>query len=172
VGYDRDERRLDETTEAIRLTAEVIRGEGVQPALHPHVGTWIETEPEIQYVLDSIPPITLSLGPDTGHLAWAGMRPEHFVREHADRIVAVHIKDVRVDVARRSTDSDLDYRQTVAAGIWAEPGQGDLDLESVLDALPDPRMWVVIEVDRPSDGDVESSLATSANWARALHTAS
>ena len=38
---------------------EAMRAEGVRPALHPHVGTWVETERECRAVLDAVEPDSL-----------------------------------------------------------------------------------------------------------------
>ena len=43
--------------------------------LHPHVATAIEVEDEVHRVLREIEESILGVGPDTGHLTWAGMDP-------------------------------------------------------------------------------------------------
>jgi hypothetical protein len=50
-----------------------VGGIGGSLALHPHVGTWIETEQEMESVLAAVPNTALRFRPDTGHLTWAGM---------------------------------------------------------------------------------------------------
>jgi len=40
--------------------------------LHQHVGTWIETAAEVDWLMERLDPELVALGPDTGHLAWAG----------------------------------------------------------------------------------------------------
>ncbi|MEV0288785.1 hypothetical protein AB0H36_32090 [Kribbella sp. NPDC050820] len=70
-GYGGDA-LLPKVVAGVGVAAEAITSEGVTPALHPHVGSTIETEPEIRAVLDAVPASILSIGPDTGHLAWAG----------------------------------------------------------------------------------------------------
>jgi inosose dehydratase len=72
------------------------------PAAAPHVGSTVETEPEVRAVLDAIPSSDLSFGPDIGHLAWAGMTPSKIMADYADRIVAMHLKDVHLDQASSS----------------------------------------------------------------------
>ena len=73
VGADADDRRLQAVIDRLGAAAEAITSEGVRPALHPHVGTWIETEAETESVLAAVPDTVLGFGPDTGHLTWAGM---------------------------------------------------------------------------------------------------
>jgi hypothetical protein len=38
-------------------------------------------------------------GTVTGHLAWAGVDPAAFMTQYADRIAAVHLKDVHLEMA-------------------------------------------------------------------------
>jgi inosose dehydratase len=137
----------------------------VTPCLHPHVGSWVETEAEIEEVVALTDPTLVALGPDTGHLAWAGVDPVEFAKRHAPRIRGLHLKDVRLAIARAPELRAADYRTVVAAGLWAEPGHGDLDLLGVLETLaPELDGWVVVEVDRPSTGSPFESARLSAAW--------
>jgi inosose dehydratase len=161
--------------EALNAVGELMLKHDVTPCLHPHVGSWIETEAEIEEVLDLTNPALVALGPDTGHLAWAGVDPVEFARRHKSRIRGLHLKDVRLGVAHAPELRAADYRSVVAAGLWAEPGRGDLDLLGVLETLsPDYDGWVVVEVDRPSAASPLESARVSAEWVAALprhHTA-
>ena len=38
-------------------------------------------------------PDVIGVGPDTGHLRWAGIDPAPFIRRYADRMGGIHIKD-------------------------------------------------------------------------------
>lgn len=46
VGAKADQGRLEMLTGHLAKVAEAMKGEGVKAALHPHVGTWVETEAE------------------------------------------------------------------------------------------------------------------------------
>ena len=137
----------------------------VTPCLHPHVGSWIETEDEIEEILSLTDPDLVALGPDTGHLAWVGVDPVEFVKRHTRRVRGLHLKDMRLEVAREPDLRTADYRTVIAAGLWAEPGRGDLDLIGVLETLaPAFDGWVIVEVDRPSAGSPFESASVSAEW--------
>lgn len=163
-GRDHDAARLDIIIENLRLTAQVMVKEGVTPCLHQHVGTLIETPEEVESVLAKIEPNLLLLGPDTGHLAWAGADPVDFVRRHSDRIGAVHLKDVHLDVARKGRDRGEDYWQIARRHVWTEPGQGDLQLEEVVAALHGFHGWFVIEVDIADQPTAFESATVSWHW--------
>lgn len=156
VGFDAV--RLGRIVENLAAVAGVMVSEGVTPCLHQHVGTWIETEAETVAVLDRIDPALLLVGPDTGHLAWAGVDPAQFIQRYPDRIGAVHLKDMRAAVKERPGD----YRTTVARHLWTEPGRGDVDFAAVLGVLASFDGWFVVEVDLADQPTPKESAAFSA----------
>ncbi len=169
VGADADEARLGEIARTLELIGRETSKHGVTACLHQHVGTWIETEDEYEWLLARLDPQQIALGPDTGHLAWAGADPVELVGRHRERVRAAHLKDIRLDVARTTRGTDATYKQVVAQGLWAEPGLGDLDLDGFLAALPeDFAGWIVVEVDKPSLPTPEESVAASARWVQSV----
>lgn len=167
VGAAFDAGRLDRVIDMIGRSAEVLRAEGVRAGLHNHIGTWIETEHEIESTLAAIPADLLGASFDIGHLAWAGIDPVAMVRRHADRVLDLHLKDLDLSVAERSRLTPTPYREATDAGIFLEPGLGDLDLDAVLAALPEEWAgWTIIEVDRASMDPIASA-AVSWEWTAA-----
>ena len=144
VGHGFDPGRLAVVVDGIALCCAAMRDEGVTAALHPHVGGWVETEHEVRAVL--------AFGPDTGHMSWAGMDVPAVLRDYADRIVGVHLKDTFAAGIARAAAEDLDYQTATEPGrIWAEPGLGDVDLAACLAAFPAGFAGdYMIEVDVPS----------------------
>ena len=166
VGAGFEASRLNKVIEAIAATAAAITSEGLRPCFHPHVGSWIETPAEIRALLNSVGPESISFGPDTGHILWAGGDPAQLVSEYADRVGAVHLKDVHLAVGTSSQGVGDDYWQTTyEKHVWTEPGRGDVDFAAVLAALPSTyRGWFVVEVDVPDGMSKENSTLTSARW--------
>jgi inosose dehydratase len=169
VGVQADAARLAEIARTLELVGRETSKHGVTACLHQHVGTWIETEDEYEWLLERLDPEQIALGPDSGHLSWAGIDPCELVRRHGNRVRAAHLKDVRLDVARSTRGTDATYKQVVAKGLWAEPGLGDLELDEFLASLPDGFAgWIVIEVDKPSLPTPEESVAACARWLAAV----
>ena len=167
VGADFDEARLQATIDNLGLAAEAITAEGVRPALHPHVGSLIEVEDEVRRLLEAIPAGVLGFGPDTGHLSWAQMDPAAVMADYADRIAAVHLKDVHLDQAQQARAAGADYHKAARHDftVWTEPGRGDVDLQAALDALPESFAgWVMVEVDVPEAASNLESTQISAAW--------
>ena len=101
-GAGPDAERLSRIGEHIGVAARAMTAEGVRPCLHPHAGSWIETADEADAVLAAVDPAVLLLGPDNGHLTWAGADPVAYVARHAERIGALHIKDVHLNALEES----------------------------------------------------------------------
>ncbi|MFF2331390.1 MULTISPECIES: sugar phosphate isomerase/epimerase family protein [unclassified Streptomyces] len=169
-GHDARPDRLAHVAAHLAEAAGALRAEGVVPALHPHVGSWVETARETAAVLDAAGP-DLAFGPDTGHLAWAGAPLSDILGRYRDRVAGLHVKDMSLAAARTGGQAGLDYRSTVAGGLWREPGDGDLDLIALVAGLgADDDCWIVVEVDH-SRLDPRAGLARSAAWVRRLDTA-
>ncbi|WP_217567282.1 sugar phosphate isomerase/epimerase [Streptomyces sp. GbtcB7] len=166
VGHLADPDRLERVRDLLAEIAGIIRAQGITPAFHPHVGTWAETEEETRFVLDTVDASVLAFGPDLGHLAWAGANPVHLVREYADRVASVHLKDLNLGLAAQARDAGWDYRKTVLAGLWSEPGLGNADIQGFVDALPDDfDGWLIVEVDRGAQPTPEDSVRICGEWA-------
>ena len=119
---------------------------GITAVLHPHVGTMIETGPEIERVLDgSRIPLCL----DTGHVLIGGTDPATLAGHAAGRIAHVHAKDVDHGLAKRVQAGELTYTDAVRANLYRPIGDGDVDFAAVAAALTGAGYdgWWVLEQD-------------------------
>lgn len=164
VGADFSQDRLDELTDLIDEAVDVLNAEGVKPGLHNHVGTWIETQHEYEHVLQSIDAARLGAAFDIGHLEWAGISAKDAIAKWSERVQDLHLKDLDLDLARRSREEGLTYERATDLGLYLEPGLGQIDLRGTLEALPEGwDGWVIIEVDRASMDPIASARHT-AGW--------
>lgn len=168
VGADFSPDRLALAIENCGIACQVLQSEGLRPLHHSHVGGVFETEAEISALLDQLGPDVLGIGPDTGHLRWAGADPVALIRRYADRIGGIHIKDVFADYLDPASRTGLSYREVTATQrVWAEPGLGVLDFDAVVAAMPaDYDGDYMIEVDVPSVDSRYESHRMSFDWAR------
>ena len=105
---------------------------GITAVLHPHVGTMVETENDINHVLEGSK-ILFCL--DTGHMIIGGTDPVEFARQHSDRVAHSHLKDVNLAVAKRVQDGEITYYQGILAGMYVPLGEGDVDIRSIVTSL-------------------------------------
>lgn len=163
-GAGADAAWLGAAIEGLRQVSVAMVEEGIHPCLHPHVATAIETETEAEAVLAAIGPELLLVGPDVGHLAWAGTDPVAFIRRHRHRLGALHIKDMHSAVAAEGRSKELSHNEIIWRNLWATPGNGDLDCEGVLDLLGDFQGWIVAEIDIADAPTVDEVAQKAYNW--------
>jgi inosose dehydratase len=130
----------------LRALADLVAGEGLTLVVHPHVGTLLESAADVDRAL------TFTDVPwcyDTGHLLIGGVDPVQFVRDHAERIGHVHLKDVNALLAARVRGGELSLVQATHMGLFRPLGDGDARLDEVLALLEQKEYerWLVLEQD-------------------------
>jgi sugar phosphate isomerase/epimerase len=81
--------------------------------------------------------LALGLNFDPSHLVWQGLEPHLFIREFADRIYHVHMKDVAVTLDGKSgiLGSFLPFGDNRRGWNFRSLGHGDVDFEAVIREL-------------------------------------
>ena len=122
---------------------------GVSICFHNHVGSFIETRAEMDKLFSLVDRSVVFLGPDFGHLAWAGDDVVSLCRDYKDAIKTVHIKDINPDVLKEGVAQGWDYKQFSDHGIFTELGTGFVDLKGSLDVLGGANFpgWIIVETD-------------------------
>ncbi len=166
VGADFDEGRLSRAIERVGQACAALQSAGIRPLHHSHVGGVFETEAEIVRLLDDLGPDVIGVGPDTGHLRWAGIDPATFIARYADRIGGIHIKDCFPDYLDHADERSY-HGLAETKRLWAEPGRGVVDFDAVLRALPaDYDGDLMIEIDEPSVDSRYESHRIAFEWAQ------
>lgn len=144
--------------------------EGVRCCFHNHVGTVIETRSEFERLLALVDPAVLFLGPDTGHMAWAGDDVLAFFKDYAPRIKTLHIKDINAQVAEQGRREGWDYRTFSAHGIWTELGEGAIDFPAIFATLKAAGFqgWAIVETDVTQKSSPLESAIISREYLRGL----
>jgi inosose dehydratase len=149
-GYDERPSLTDDEWQALFETAGLIRDiaakHGLRAVLHPHVGTHVESEAEVErFLAGSDLPLCL----DTGHLLIGGTDPVGLAKRHADRIGHLHLKDVRGELAEAVRAGKLPYAEAVGKGLYVPLGEGDVDIEALVKFVHEAgyRGWYVLEQD-------------------------
>jgi inosose dehydratase len=117
---------------------------------HYHAGTGVFYEREIDYLMENTSPELISLLLDTGHAVFAGINPLHLISKYGERILYVHLKDIRPEVLNRVTAEKLSFMDAVRAGVFTVPGDGALDFSSLFNALQKCNYsgWMIVEAEQ------------------------
>ena len=112
--------------EKLTAFADWLKAEGCPISYHHHMGTVIETEREVDLLMDATG-TSVGLLLDTGHLTFAGGDVLATTRRHGDRINHVHCKDIRGEVLERLRAGNWSFLKGVLEGVFTVPGDGMID---------------------------------------------
>ncbi|MBV8147078.1 MAG: myo-inosose-2 dehydratase [Gammaproteobacteria bacterium] len=127
--------------------------EGVALVFHHHMGTLVQSEAEIDALMEATGD-EVGLLLDTGHARFAGADPVALARRYAARIRHVHAKDVRAEVAARAVREDWSFLHAVVEGVFTVPGDGCVPFDRVFDELRRYQGWIVLEAEQdPKQAD-------------------
>ncbi|MBS0365936.1 MAG: myo-inosose-2 dehydratase [Proteobacteria bacterium] len=129
--------------------ADYVVAAGLRFAYHHHLGTVVESGPDLEQFLRATGP-SVGLTVDTGHAALGGVDAVSLIRAHPQRVAHVHCKDVRGKVFQRLTQEGGSFLTGVLAGMFTVPGDGDLDFAAVMQALSQIGYsgWIVVEAEQ------------------------
>jgi len=134
----------------ISEVADYLADQGVVLSYHHHMGTVIETEAEIDRMMDGVGK-NFGLLLDTGHLTFAGADPAAIAKRYAGRITHVHTKDVRRPLMEKAIAEKWSFLNAVIAGVYTVPGDGCVDFVSVLKEVKKggyDNGWFVVEAEQ------------------------
>ncbi|TNH42507.1 myo-inosose-2 dehydratase [Photorhabdus luminescens] len=135
----------EKLTEFARYTQE----QGVQIAYHHHMGTVIETEKDVDHLMENTGD-EVGLLLDTGHLTFAGADPLAIAERWAKRINHVHCKDIRPDVLNDIKNRKTSFLDAVLSGVFTVPGDGCVDYPAIFQVLKKQNYkgWLVVEAEQ------------------------
>ncbi|HEX2502199.1 MAG TPA: myo-inosose-2 dehydratase [Methylomirabilota bacterium] len=135
--------------EALTEVAEHLAERGMRLAYHHHMGTVVESESEIDRLMEATGP-AVGLLLDTGHLTYAGGDVLAVARRYAGRIVHVHCKDIRPATLAEARRRDRSFLDAVVDGVFTVPGDGCVDYRALLEVLREAGYagWLVVEAEQ------------------------
>ncbi|HVJ44169.1 MAG TPA: myo-inosose-2 dehydratase [Dongiaceae bacterium] len=122
---------------------------GVRMAFHHHMGTVVETDQEVDLLMQHTG-ASVGLLFDSGHSIFSGGDPVALAKRHARRIVHVHCKDARQPILETARKKDQSFMGAVLDGIYTVPGDGFIDYPAILKSLHDAgyQGWLVVEAEQ------------------------
>jgi inosose dehydratase len=128
-------------TELGKRTADL----GIPLGYHNHLNTLSQNPANLDLILENSDPKYLKLELDTAHLVAGGGDPAKTIEKYHDRLLFMHLKDVR--------DIPADTPKARYPFEFVELGRGRVDLPAVFAALEKVKFhgWAVVELDRVPD---------------------
>lgn len=120
VAMVRDAQKLVETEYGLKLS------------FHPHIGTAVEKEAQIDRLLAQT---AIDLCFDTGHHAFWDQDPLAYMEKIFPRIAYMHLKNVDPAVRARVLAGELSVAQSYGAGVMCPLPDGAVDIGAVMDLL-------------------------------------
>ncbi len=123
---------------------------GMYFTVHHHMGTGVQTEAEIDKLMEITDPDLVYLLFDTGHLSFSGEDVLGVLKKYVHRTKHVHLKSIRKDVIEDAKNKGYSFLDSVRAGSFTVPGDGDFDFTPVFDILDEAGYegWVVVEAEQ------------------------
>jgi inosose dehydratase len=132
--------------DGLARTVERCRERGHEPTFHHHTATHIEAHWEIERLLE-VSDVGLCL--DTGHLLLGRGDPLRALQDWSARINHIHLKDARIATLEEIVAESAPVEEIWRRKAFCALGDGDIDVEQVLQAIADIGYagWLVVEQD-------------------------
>lgn len=138
----------------VEALADYAAAQGIALVYHHHMGTIVESEDEIDRLMDNSGP-NAKLLLDTGHCLFGGGDPERLARKHMGRVRHIHAKNVRPVIAEQVRNERLSFLEGVRRGVFTVPGdrEGGVNFNPVLKIAAEHGYegWLVIEAEQDPD---------------------
>lgn len=136
-------------TQKLTEIANYLESQNMKMAYHHHMGTVIETQQDINQLMEMTGD-NVGLLLDTGHISLAGGDPLQVMKDYKSRITHFHAKDIRPDIAGRVLEHDKSFLNGVVEGVFTVPGDGSIDYLPLFRELYDIGYegWIVVEAEQ------------------------
>jgi len=140
---------------------------GLKSCIHPHVGGFLETDFEIDAVLERTNPENVGLCFDMAHIAYGGGDPATVLNKWRDRTWYMHIKECDNRVLKKVLAREGDYFDGVESGVFPALNQGTIDWHKINKILHemDYNGWGTVEQDILPEQDVDALQSAKENRA-------
>jgi inosose dehydratase len=145
--------RLDESAwrrliDTVHKVADIVAREfALKLLFEPHSDCHVESEKQIETLLEQTDSSRVSLMLDTGHHIYRAGDPIDFVRRHHGRIPYLHLKNIDPEVRKKVQTGKVPFPTAVGMGLWSEPSQGPLDFVALGEILGEIGWdgWAIVE---------------------------
>lgn len=140
----------DKAAANVDAFAKIVHEEyGMKSCIHPHVGGYVETDFELDAVLERTNPELVGLCFDMAHVAYGGGDPVAVLDKWRDRTWYLHIKECDNATRDQVLAAEGDYFDGVKAGVFPALGKGTIDWQGIRRILEEMNYqgWGTVEQD-------------------------
>ena len=142
-------------TKGLNHLGRIAADNGMRIAYHHHMTTTVQKTEEIDRMLAMTDPKYVNMIYDTGHLTFSGEDPIEILKKHHDRIIHVHLKNVRKPVMEKCYAEEKSFLRSIPEGVFTVPGdpEGCVDFETVFKLLDEYSYegWLIVEAEQDPD---------------------
>ena len=148
--YVMNDEEWDMLCTGLNKLGKVAKDMGITLTFHHHMGTVVQTEAEIDRLMENTDPELFNLLFDSGHLAYCGEDYMSVLKKYIKRIKHVHLKDIRPDVIADVKANKESFLQGVRKGTFTVPGDGVIDFTPIFEVLSenDYEGYVLVEAEQ------------------------
>ena len=148
--YVMNDEEWDMLCTGLNKLGKVAKDMGITLTFHHHMGTVVQTEAEIDRLMENTDPELFNLLFDSGHLAYCGEDYMSVLKKYIKRIKHVHLKDVRPDIIADVKANKESFLQGVRKGTFTVPGDGIIDFAPIFEVLSenDYEGYVLVEAEQ------------------------
>lgn len=148
--YVMNDEEWDMLCTGLNKLGKVAKDMGITLTFHHHMGTVVQTEAEIDRLMENTDPELFNLLFDSGHLAYCGEDYMSVLKKYINRIKHVHLKDIRPDVIADVKANKESFLQGVRKGTFTVPGDGVIDFAPIFDVLAENNYegYVLVEAEQ------------------------
>jgi inosose dehydratase len=163
---DEDLKNMAETLQ--QLGKRIHDEEGMRFGVHAHLGSQLQNQREVDYIMANTDPKYVGFVLDTGHITMAGMDPLVLAKRLGHRVVEFHLKDTRPEDRGGSKHVPSPNVDQMKDPFFYPLGNGGVDflaLKSHLDSI-NWRGYLVVELDTSPWRPPKESARITANYIR------
>ena len=148
--YVMNDEEWDMLCTGLNKLGKVAKDMGITLTFHHHMGTVVQTEAEIDRLMENTDPELFNLLFDSGHLAYCGEDYMSVLKKYIKRIKHVHLKDIRPDVIADVKANKESFLQGVRKGTFTVPGDGVIDFSPIFEVLSENNYegYVLVEAEQ------------------------
>lgn len=156
-GRPATQEELTQVLKTIEKISHITKEYDVIPCVHPHAGTMIMYENEIDLIMQNTDPEYVSFCPDTAHLVLGKCDPVEIFKRYIDRIKFVHLKDIVKNTKIKVVEGESKGFDVYSD--FLELGNGSVDFKSIFKLLKENGYdgYLTVELDRSRYTNKESA---------------